>query len=67
MVQKASLKNLRKKTPAKLRRLGNALFGFSTFISTGAYIGDYRKLALAILFIGGIGKFITALFTDEPS
>ena len=67
MVHKASLSNIRKNTPKKLKRLGNALFGFSTFISAGAYIGDYPKLALAMLFIGGIGKFITELFTDEPS
>ena len=65
MVQKASLKHIGKRTPAKLRRLGNALFGASTVVCSVAYISDYPKLAVGALIAGGVGKFITELFTDE--
>ncbi len=62
---KASVKNLNKNTPAKLRKLGNALFAFSAVICAGSAISDYPNLAIAALIVGAIGKFITELFTDE--
>lgn len=52
-------------TPAKWKRLGNALLGVSTMITGMAIVGDAKYVAEIALFTGVIGKFLTDFFTIE--
>ena len=52
-------------TPAKWKRLGNALLGVSTMVTGMAIVGDEKYIAEIALFTGVIGKFLTDFFTIE--
>jgi len=51
-------------TPIKWRKLGDALLAASTTITTFAIVEEYKWLALSACLIGGLGKFLTNLFSD---
>lgn len=52
-------------TPAKWRKLGDALLAASTTITTFAIYEKVDWLAYAALFSGVIGKFLSNLFSEE--
>lgn len=54
-----------KPTPAKLRKLGDALLGASTMITGYAIANDTKWLALTALTVGVVGKFMTNFFSDD--
>ena len=54
-----------KPTPKKWRKLGDALLGVSTTITTYAIVEDYKWVAIAALIIGSVGKFLTNFFTED--
>lgn len=53
-------------TPVKLRKIGDALLGIFSLTSTAAMVNDDKRLAIASLLIGVIGKILTNFFTDKP-
>jgi hypothetical protein len=59
------LKNYYKPTPAKWRKLGDALLGVSTLITTFAVYENVHWVALTALIIGVVGKFLTNFFTKD--
>lgn len=61
------LNNYYKPTPAKWRKIGDALLASSTFITSAAIIGNYQTLGLIFLVIGAAGKFITNCFTENKN
>jgi len=53
-------------TPKKWRKLGDALLGVSTTITTYAIAADYEKwVALTALLLGVLGKFLTNFFSED--
>lgn len=58
------MKNYYQPTPAKWRKLGDALLGASTTITSFAIVSDYPMVALASCLIGGAGKFLTNFFSE---
>ena len=52
-------------TPAKWRKLGDALLGISTTIVGFAIYEDYKWVAEAALITGVLGKFLTNLFKKD--
>jgi hypothetical protein len=61
------LSNFNKPTPAKWEKFGNALLKTSVYLSAGSIILKYEHVALAVLFIGGLGQFITTFFADDAN
>lgn len=56
----------KKPTPAKWRKLGDALLGVSTMLTTYAIADDWSKwVSISALLIGAVGKFLTNFFTEE--
>lgn len=52
-------------TPAKWRKLGDALLAVSTTITTYAIADDMSKyVSISALALGVIGKFLTNFFTE---
>jgi len=52
-------------TPQNLRKLGDALLGISTLITTSAITANNHPLAYTALAIGVIGKFLTNFFVEK--
>jgi hypothetical protein len=54
-------------TPAKMRKLGDALLGVSQFATGYAVINDSKELAIAFMVIGLLGKFLTNFYTENKN
>jgi hypothetical protein len=52
-------------TPARWRKLGDALLGVSTTITGFAIYEEAKWVAIAALLSGVIGKFLTNFFSEE--
>lgn len=52
-------------TPKKWRRLGDAMLGASTMITTYAIADDHKWIAITALVLGVVGKFLTNFFCDD--
>lgn len=59
------LKNYYKPTPKKWRKLGDALLGVSTIITTYAVYENVHWVAMTALITGVVGKFLTNFFTKD--
>jgi len=59
------MKNYYLPTPKKWRKLGDALLGASTLITSYGIMQSYQWLALASLIVGVIGKFLTNFFSED--
>jgi hypothetical protein len=59
------LRNYYKPTPAKWRKLGDALLGVSTIITTFAVYENVHWVAITALITGVVGKFLTNFFTKD--
>ena len=59
------LKNYYKPTPAKWRKLGDALLAVSVAITGFAMYENVQWVALTALITGVIGKFLTNFFKDD--
>lgn len=57
-------KNYYQPTPAKWRKLGDALLAFSTTVASTAIVAEYKWVALAACLIGASGKFLTNFFSE---
>lgn len=51
-------------TPAKWRKLGDALLGVSTTITGYAIYEEVKWIALTALAIGVVGKFLSNFFSE---
>jgi len=51
-------------TPAKWRKLGDALLGVSTTITGFAIYEEIKWVALTALAIGVVGKFLSNFFSE---
>ena len=51
-------------TPAKWRKLGDALLGVSTTITGFAIYEDVKAIAITALILGVVGKFLTNFFSE---
>ena len=52
-------------TPAKWRRLGDALLGVSTMMTAYAIADEWSKyVSITALFIGVVGKFLSNFFAE---
>ena len=51
-------------TPVKWRKLGDALLGVSTTITSFAIYEDIKGVAITALILGVVGKFLTNFFAD---
>lgn len=58
-------KNYYSPTPAKWRKLGDALLGVSTTITGFAIYEEAKWVAIAALLSGVIGKFLTNFFSED--
>jgi len=58
-------KNYNKPTPAFWRRLGDSLLAVTTMTTAFAIATDNTKIAITVLVIGAIGKFMTNFFSIE--
>jgi hypothetical protein len=54
-----------KPTPTNLRRLGDSLLVAATFATTSSIILEKPGLAIIIIILGTLGKFITNFFSDD--
>ena len=63
---KFKIKSYYQPTPAKLRKIGDALLGASQFLTGYSIVMDEKYLAFACIAIGTIGKFMTNFFVEEP-
>ncbi len=55
-------------TPLKWRKLGDALLGVSTMLSTYSVADDWSKTTtILIIVVGALGKFLSNFFADEPT
>jgi hypothetical protein len=59
------MKNYYQPTPTKWRKLGDALLGVSTTITTFAIYQEMKWIAITALTLGVIGKFLSNFFTEE--
>lgn len=68
-MRRPKVKNYYKPTPVKMRKLGDAMMGASTFAATSwTFLFEANaRIGIAIMAIGVVGKFITNFFTDETS
>lgn len=60
-----ALKNWKKLTPKKWKKLGNALMGFGAGFAGISVYADHEYIAITSAIIGLIGKFITELTCEE--
>lgn len=60
-------KNYWSPTPLRMRKLGDALLGAGTTITTFAIANDNKTVALIACISGALGKFLTNFFTDDPT
>jgi hypothetical protein len=60
------LKSFYNPTPKKWRRLGDALLGVSTTITSFSIYNDMKEIAIAALLLGVVGKFLSNFFTEDP-
>lgn len=60
------MKNYYKPTPAKWRKLGDALLAVSTMITAASIATSHSYFALIALGIGVAGKFLTNFFNEKP-
>tara|TARA_R110000822_G_scaffold51872_17_gene134757 strand:+ start:1831 stop:2034 length:204 start_codon:yes stop_codon:yes gene_type:complete len=58
-------KNYNKPTPAFWRRLGDTLLAVSTMSTAYAIATENTKIAIVVLVVGAIGKFMTNFFSIE--
>ncbi len=54
-----------KPTPLRMRKIGDALLGASMTMSTYAIMNNYPKVGVVIMVIGGLGKFISNLWSAD--
>lgn len=59
------LKHYYKPTPQKWRKLGDALLGVSTLITTFAMYNNVHWVAMSALITGVVGKFLTNFFSKD--
>jgi hypothetical protein len=59
------LKNFYGPTPAKWRKLGDALLGVSTTITGYSLYADLKWVAAIALGLGVLGKFLTNFFIED--
>ena len=52
-------------TPKNVQRIGDALTGFSLFMTGYAVIMEAKCLAIAFIIIGGLGTFMQRLVGEE--
>jgi hypothetical protein len=62
---KSLLSSYNKPTPAKFRKLGDALLSVSTMITGFAIYEDYKWIAFIALLTGSVGKFLTNFYADK--
>ncbi len=60
-----ALKNRKKLTPKKWKKLGNALMGLGAGFAGFSVYNNHEYIAIASAVIGLIGKFITELTCEE--
>jgi hypothetical protein len=51
-------------TPAKFRKIGDAMLAASTTITTYAIYNDMKAVAITALIIGTVGKFLSSFFSE---
>jgi hypothetical protein len=55
-------------TPAKWRKLGDAILAVSTTITTYAIADDWSKwVSITAMLMGAVGKFLTNFFTEDSA
>ena len=62
---KFKIKSYYQPTPAKLRKIGDALLGASQYLTGYSIVMDEKWLAFTCIAIGTIGKFMTNFFVEE--
>lgn len=63
---KFSVKSYWDPTPKKIRKIGDAMLGVFSITSMSSMIMDDKRLAIASLILGVLGKIITNFFSEEP-
>lgn len=58
------IKNYFKPTPKKIRIIGDSLLATSIFLTGYSLIMDNKTFGIVVLAIGGLGKFLSNLFTE---
>lgn len=65
MGQKFGLKEYKKATPAKWRKLGDALLATSAMAMGYAALTKHETLTLVFIIVGIGGKFLTNFFSED--
>ena len=53
-------------TPKKFRKIGDALLGAFSITSVSSIVAESKRLAIASLLLGVMGKVFTNFFVEEP-
>lgn len=64
---KISVRDYYLPTPAKIRKIADAILAGTTFISSSSMIMDLKTLAVAALIAGALAKFLSNFFTDNDN
>ena len=56
-----------KPTPKLIRKFADALLAGALTISTISFASDYKNIAIAILTISGIAKFLSNFFSEDEN
>ena len=59
------MNNYYKPTPKKWRKIGDALLGVSTMITSFSIYENIQWLAISALMTGVVGKFLTNFFSKN--
>lgn len=54
-------------TPKKFRKIGDALLGAFSITSISSIVAESKKLAIASLMLGVMGKVFTNFFVEEKT
>jgi len=64
---KFGIKQLRKPTPKKMKRLGASLLSVSVFVSGYAFYNSHEYVGVIGLVCGVAGTFITSMFSESDN
>ena len=58
-------KNYWDPTPKNIRKIADSLLASATVISTFAFYTDYKTLAMTVMIVSALAKFVSNFFTDD--
>lgn len=54
-----------KPTPKGIRKLADSLLAAALTVSTISFANDYKTIAIVVLIVAGVAKFLSNFFSEE--